>query len=50
MTGEKLAQWSVLCTQAADEKDIERFLAVVKEIERLLEEKRRRLTDVGQPA
>jgi len=43
VTGKKLEQWSVLCTQAAEEQDPGTFLELTKEIERLLEEKKQRL-------
>ena len=43
MTGKKLEQWSVLCTQAAEEQDPGKFLELTQEIERLLEEKKQRL-------
>jgi hypothetical protein len=43
VTGKELEQWSVLCTQAAEEQDPRRFLELTQEIERLLEEKKQRL-------
>jgi hypothetical protein len=43
MKGEKLEQWRQLCELAAIEQDPQRLLALVKEINRLLEEKEQRL-------
>ena len=43
MRGEKLEQWKQLCELAAIEEDPERLLALVKEINRLLDEKENRL-------
>jgi len=43
MKGEKLEQWRQLCELAATEQDPERLLALVKEINRLLDEKEKRL-------
>jgi hypothetical protein len=43
MKGEKLEQWRQLCELAALEQDPERLLALVKEINRLLDEKEQRL-------
>jgi len=43
MKGEKLEQWRQLCELAALEQDSEKLLALVKEINRLLEEKEARL-------
>jgi len=40
MKGEKLEQWRQLCELAAVEQDREKLLALVKEIDRLLDEKR----------
>jgi hypothetical protein len=43
MRGEKLEQWRQLCELAAIEQDPEKLLALVKEINRLLEAKENRL-------
>ena len=43
MQGEKAEQWRALCEQAAIEKDPEKLIRLVKEINRLLEEKEQRL-------
>lgn len=43
MKGETRERWQQLCAQAADEKDPQMLLELVKEINRLLEEKERRL-------
>ena len=43
MKGEKLEQWRLLCELAAVEQDPEKLLALVKEINRLLDEKEKRL-------
>ena len=40
MQGETLERWKVLCEQASKEQDREKLLALIKEITRLLEEKR----------
>jgi len=45
MRGEKLEQWRQLCELAANEQDPERLLALVKEINRLLDEKEKRLRE-----
>jgi hypothetical protein len=45
MKGEKLEQWRQLCELAAIEQDPERLLALVKEINRLLDEKEKRLRE-----
>ena len=50
MKGEKLEQWRQLCELAAIEQDPQRLLALVKEINRLLEEKEQRLKQVQQSA
>ena len=44
--------WKQLCAQAAEEQDSEKLLQLVKEINRLLEEKEQRLKkrDAGLPA
>jgi hypothetical protein len=43
MDGEKKEQWLQLCEQAAREQDPAKLLRLVEEINRLLEEKERRL-------
>ena len=43
MKGEKLEQWRQLCELAAVEQDPEKLLALVKEINRLLDVKEKRL-------
>ena len=43
MKSEKLEQWRRLCELAAIEQDSEKLLALVKEINRLFEEKEARL-------
>jgi len=43
MQGKAREQWMRLCEQAAVEQDAEKLLALVKEINRMLEEKDRRL-------
>jgi hypothetical protein len=43
MQGEKKERWMELCAQAADEQDPQKLLALVKEINDLLEEKQSRL-------
>ncbi len=43
MKGEKLEEWQRLCTLAAVEQDHEELLELVKEINRLLDEKEQRL-------
>ena len=43
MKGEKLEQWRQLCELAAVEQDPEKLLALVKEINRLLDIKEKRL-------
>jgi hypothetical protein len=44
MQGEKTQQWRVLCEQAAVERDPEKLMRLVVEINRLLEEKEQRLS------
>jgi len=48
--GEVKEQWIRLCEMAAAEQDSEKLLAIVKEINRLLEEKEQRLSKLRQPA
>lgn len=43
MKGETGERWRVLCQQAAMEQDPDKFMALIHEITRLLEEKDRRL-------
>ena len=45
MRGEALEQWRRLCELAAIEQDPERLLTLVKEINRLLDEKEKRLRE-----
>jgi hypothetical protein len=45
--GQKLEQWTVLCTQAVEEQDAAKFHALIRKIERMLQEKERRL--LGSP-
>jgi hypothetical protein len=49
MKGEKLEQWKQLCELAAIEQDPKRLIALVREINRLLEEKEQRLKHSQQP-
>jgi hypothetical protein len=42
MKGQKKEEWMHLCEMAANEQDSEKLLALVKEINRLLEEKEAR--------
>jgi len=48
MRGQKLEQWRQLCELAAIEQDPERLLALVKEINRLLDEKEKRLREESE--
>ena len=48
--GEIKEQWMRLCKMAAAEQDSEKLLEIVKEINRLLEEKEQRLSKLRQPA
>jgi len=48
MKGETLEQWRQLCELAAIEQDPERLLALVKEINRLLDEKDKRLREKSE--
>ena len=43
MKGETGERWRVLCQQAAREQDPDKFMALIHEITRLLEEKERRI-------
>ena len=49
MQGEQRELWQELCAQAADEQDPEKLLDLVKEINRLLEEKEQRLARLRKP-
>jgi len=48
--GEIKEQWMRLCEMAAAEQDSQKLLAIVKKINRLLEEKEQRLSKLRQPA
>lgn len=48
MKGELRERWMRLCEQAAIEQDAERLMDLVSEINRLLEEKERRLLGQGR--
>ncbi|HEX3321942.1 MAG TPA: hypothetical protein VHR84_14635 [Terriglobales bacterium] len=43
MEGKNRERWQDLCAQAADEQDPEKLIALVSEINKLLEEKEERL-------
>ena len=45
MRGETLEHWQLLCAQAANEHNPERLLELVREINRLVEEKYARLKE-----
>jgi hypothetical protein len=45
MQGRVKEQWVLLCEQASVEQDAEKLLALVKEINRMLDEKEQRLND-----
>lgn len=49
MKGQKKEEWMRLCEMAANEQDSEKLLALVKEINRLLEEKEARLRSQAKP-
>jgi hypothetical protein len=50
MQGEKRERWQQLCEQAAVEQDRQKLMALVKEIDQLLEEKQYRLSrNLGDP-
>lgn len=49
MKGQKKEEWMRLCEMAANEQDSEKLLALVKEINRLLEEKEARLKSQANP-
>lgn len=40
MAGESIERWRILCERAAQERDPEKLLALITEINRLLDEKR----------
>lgn len=50
MKGQKLEEWQRLCALAAVEQDHEKLLELVKEINRLLDEKEHRLRNTGAKA
>jgi hypothetical protein len=51
MKGEQKERWLQLCEQAAVEQDAEKLLALIQEINRILEEKELRLKrGVARPA
>lgn len=43
MKGEALEQWQKLCAEAAGERDPERLMKLIQEINRMLEQKEQRL-------
>jgi hypothetical protein len=49
MKGQKKEEWMRLCEMAANEQDSEKLLALVKEINRQLEEKEARLKSQNKP-
>ena len=49
MEGERLERWQELCAQAAVEQDPVELIALVEEINRLLEEKEHRLMNARRP-
>jgi len=49
MQGQKKEEWMRLCEMAANEQDSNKLLALVKEINRLLEEKEARLRAEAKP-
>ena len=48
MQGKAREQWMQLCEQAAVEQDAEKLLALVKEINRMLDEKEQRLHEAAR--
>jgi hypothetical protein len=48
VTGQKLEQWTVLCTQAVEEQDAAKFHELSLKIERMLQEKERRLLGIPE--
>ena len=49
MKGEVRERWMRLCEQAASEQDAEKLMELVSEINRILEEKERRLLGQANP-
>ena len=47
MQGPVKERWQILCEQAANEQDPQKLMDLVREINRLLEEKQKRLTESG---
>ena len=45
MQGEAKERWEQLCAQAAVEQDVNKLMALIKEISTLLEQKEKRLSD-----
>jgi hypothetical protein len=43
MQGQTIERWQQLCALAVEERDLDKVLEIVKEINRLLEEKEQRL-------
>lgn len=50
MQGPVKERWQILCEQAANEQDPQKLMDLVREINRLLEEKQKRLTAKGNAA
>ena len=50
MESDRLERWQELCAQAATEQDPDRLLVLVQEINRLLEEKEKRLKTLRRGA
>ena len=48
MQGESKQRWEELCEQAATEQDPDKFFDLIREINRLLEERRANLSDKRQ--
>jgi hypothetical protein len=44
----ELEQWTVLCTQAAEEQDAAKFHELSRKIERMLQEKERRVLGISE--
>jgi hypothetical protein len=49
MKGETGERWRALCQQAQTEQDPDKFMALIREITRLLEEKERQLRKREKP-
>jgi len=47
MQGERLEQWQKLCQEAAGERDPERLMELIREIDRMLSEKEHRLNSAS---